>query len=619
MARKPVVLKKVIVDRETDEQGRPPTPEPLRPLEADPMPAGSSRHDAYESERPRYIDPEPYDPDGAYGDYDTELFGSYDEEPKRRLFPKREPRQHRPHYRLQPGLAARIVRWLFGVSLLAFALLLIFERFLNIIVLAVVLVLLYGLYHLFVRFWMRPHHAWSRWLCLGLASVLTLTFGMGAYDLYRVNSFLSAISATSTTKRRGVGLYAQRVNHFSAGNTSGKTVAVPDNEVYLSLAEQLAPGATLIPTDSSVSAASMLMNGQTDFALVPNARLGDIHRTPGLYEFVYDAEKLASRYYEEERDQSGLNPSDPPGLGGTQLILFSGSDEYGELDEPSRSDMVMLLAWSPRTGKLLTVSLPRDTYVTISCRKAAGVCVPGSQDKLTHASLGGMDVYESTVEDLLGAEINYTVRLNFSALTDLVDALGGIDVYVEPGLAVEHLYVNPALSVKEGWNHLDGATALAFSRERKAYAAGDLQRIQNQQQVYSAIFKKLASPMTLFRLPAIMDVLSSSVQTNMSPSQIRGFVRSVSGHIIGLRTEKEALNGSSATGWSEAAQADASVTIVDEAQLQQVRDTLQAMGVPAPAAYSPEEGSLFDSIDLDSIWEGAKDLWNQYTNPQEPQ
>ena len=132
----------------------------------------------------------------------------------------------------------------------------------------------------------------------------------------------------------------------------------------------------------------------------------------------------------------------------------------------------MLVAINPKTAEILMVSLPRDTYTEITCKKNQTACegLQGQFDKLTHSGLYGVGTTESTVEDLLDVPINYTVRLNFSSLINIVDAIGGIEVEVEPGLEVETFYANGTEGVKAGWNHLDGERALAFSRERHAYS-----------------------------------------------------------------------------------------------------------------------------------------------------
>ncbi|WP_433404638.1 LCP family protein [Catenisphaera adipataccumulans] len=64
---------------------------------------------------------------------------------------------------------------------------------------------------------------------------------------------------------------------------------------------------------------------------------------------------------------------------------------------------------------------------------------------MTHTGLYGVDTTEQTIEDLLGIEINYYARVNFSSLVNLVDALGGINIYVEKGMAVDTFYANSTL------------------------------------------------------------------------------------------------------------------------------------------------------------------------------
>lgn len=134
-------------------------------------------------------------------------------------------------------------------------------------------------------------------------------------------------------------------------------------------------------------------------------------------------------------------------------------------------------------------SIPRDSYVEEVCDDYA--CNYGAYDKLTHTGIYGVDTTKATVENLLGIDVNYVFRVNFTSMIDIVDALGGIDIDVAEGMAVSRFYTNSTLEgVHEGTNHLDGKRALAYSRERKAYIDGDVQRARNQQQVLQAMFKK---------------------------------------------------------------------------------------------------------------------------------
>ena len=99
---------------------------------------------------------------------------------------------------------------------------------------------------------------------------------------------------------------------------------------------------------------------------------------------------------------------------------------------------------------------------------------------------------------------------------DIVDALGGIDIFVEEGMAVDSFYADNTLEgVQEGWNHLDGKRALSFARERYAYQDGDNQRVKNQQKVLQAIFDKATSPDIIVKYASLMEAFSGAFETNI--------------------------------------------------------------------------------------------------------
>ncbi|MBP3851418.1 MAG: LCP family protein [Erysipelotrichaceae bacterium] len=205
-------------------------------------------------------------------------------------------------------------------------------------------------------------------------------------------------------------------------------------------------------------------------------------------------------------------------------ILISGNDSYGDLEDVSRSDVNLLVTINPSTQTVLMTSLPRDYYVPVMCDD--GACAQGALDKLTHTGMHGVDTTRDTIENLLGIDINYTVRVNFSSLENIVEAVRGVDVYVEEGLAVEHFYANEYLEgVEEGWNHLNGPRALAFARERHAYEDGDVQRVKNQQQVLNALINKIISSEALLNYNALLDAIAGSFETNMSMEEIKSFIK----------------------------------------------------------------------------------------------
>ena len=105
-------------------------------------------------------------------------------------------------------------------------------------------------------------------------------------------------------------------------------------------------------------------------------------------------------------------------------IYISGIDTYGEISSVSRSDVNILMVVNPKTHQILLISIPRDYYVQLHN-------TTGNKDKLTHAGIYGIDMSIKTVEDLLKTNINYYIKVNFTSVIDIIDALGGIELYSE--------------------------------------------------------------------------------------------------------------------------------------------------------------------------------------------
>lgn len=104
-------------------------------------------------------------------------------------------------------------------------------------------------------------------------------------------------------------------------------------------------------------------------------------------------------------------------------VLISGSDTRGGYDENGRSDVIMVATVNPKTNTVLLTSIPRDFYVETACDASDG-CQQGALDKITHTGIHGTNTTKRTVEKLLGIEINYTFKVGFDTVTDIVDAIG---------------------------------------------------------------------------------------------------------------------------------------------------------------------------------------------------
>ena len=165
----------------------------------------------------------------------------------------------------------------------------------------------------------------------------------------------------------------------------------------------------------------------------------------------------------------------------------------------------------------------------------------GAKDKLTHSGLYGINETVTTVEDLLDVDINYYIRVNFTTVIELVDTLGGVEVYSEYDFSAQGYHFN------KGYNYLNGAQALAFSRERHSFASGDNQRVKNQQAVIEAIIKKVLNSTTLLtRYTSILESLEGSFQTNISQNEISNLVKAQLSDMSSWTIKNNALTGTGA-------------------------------------------------------------------------
>lgn len=216
-------------------------------------------------------------------------------------------------------------------------------------------------------------------------------------------------------------------------------------------------------------------------------------------------------------------------------IYVAGGDAYGDINNVTNTDVNMVITVDPVNKRILVTSIPRDYYVKL----------PGlgenSYDKLTHAGYYGIEESIKAVEELLDININYYVKVNFSTIQGVIDAIGGVDVYSD------YTFKERAFkkyTFKKGYNHLNGEQALAFARERKAFKDGDIQRVKNQQKVLEAIIDKVTSSTTIItNFSKILDSVSSNVSTNMDKKSMNKFVKMQLNDMSSWNIEKQNLTG----------------------------------------------------------------------------
>ncbi len=220
-------------------------------------------------------------------------------------------------------------------------------------------------------------------------------------------------------------------------------------------------------------------------------------------------------------------------------LYISGSDSRSnKIQNNSRSDVNMVLTINPVSKTVLMTSIPRDYYVYIHGKTTM-------KDKLTHAGIYGLDVSRQTVEDLFDVDIAYSIKVGMSSVKEMVDLVGGIDVYSDTSFTSSHI---PSWHIKKGMVHMNGEQALAYSRERYAYASGDRHRILNQQQVLEATLKKVISDKTILtKYDKLLDSLANSYRTDIPSSIIKELVKRQLDDMSGWEFITNSVSGSDAS------------------------------------------------------------------------
>lgn len=365
-------------------------------------------------------------------------------------------------------------------------------------------------------------------------------------------------------------------------------------------------------------------SGEVD-AICLNEKYRDIlHETQAYFTFQTDT-RIVHQNVHYTKVEKNDNPSNPVNdiSRDAFTVLVSGNDSYGTLqDSNTRSDANLLLTVNPKTGTILMTSIPRDYYVELVCPEDDPelACPEGSYDKLTHSGLMGIKSTEETIEKALGIKINYNVRINFSSVVNLVDALDGIDLDIKKGEEVDIFYVNSQPGLSVGKHHVDGETALAFARERHAYLDGDNQRVRNQQKVFKAIFNRIVSPKMITNYGKFMDALAVAFDTNLSGDEISKFVKYELNNMPDWKIESYAIVAEPDYQFCYQSQSYASVVqqndIMNEVAKKKIQAVLKGKSsttVEDPSGYSQtasEDNAVGNTEELQSM--GAENEQTDY-------
>ena len=421
----------------------------------------------------------------------------------------------------------------------------------------------------------------SKIVCIVLSLLLTLGSCFGGYYISKTGSLLSSITNVTKHAKNTVSVVVKQssdiknksqLNGVSVGTLrnigtrgSNKVLKELSNDGIVLKQKQYDSLSALLEAFYDGEVESIIINESSRSQILDMESYADFdNNTRVVYQTSYKVENTDKAKSVTDITSKPFN------------VLISGSDTRGGFDENGRSDVIMVATVNPKTSTILLTSVPRDFYVTTACDAGDG-CMQGALDKITHTGIHGTNTTKRTVEQLLGIEINYTFKVGFDAVTQLVDAVDGVDVTVAPGYAVNSLTAMSGFGVHEGVNHLNGEQALAFARERYAYSEGDRQRTKNQQLVLMGIVDKVTSPAIVKNYASIMDAMANTFSTTMSSDEISDLIKYQINNNPKWKMEQYMVNGTGDTLMCAELGDATSVMVPDQSTVKMAKDKINAV------------------------------------------
>ncbi len=229
-----------------------------------------------------------------------------------------------------------------------------------------------------------------------------------------------------------------------------------------------------------------------------------------LYGLLHPASQQVGTKPAETKTELGQKLSASQRLNQRINVLLLGIDD-GDSEaaesEPKRTDAILLVSFDSENDQVSILSIPRDTKVVL----------PGHRDpdKINSAyTYGGVLMAKQTVENLLEVPVHYYALADWQGFIDVVDKIGGVDLYVDNDMHYEDPYADLVIDIKKGSQHMDGKLAGKYVRFRSD-ELGDIGRVQRQQRFLKAAAKQLVSVQNLTNIGSLLATLEKYVETDM--------------------------------------------------------------------------------------------------------
>ena len=267
-----------------------------------------------------------------------------------------------------------------------------------------------------------------------------------------------------------------------------------------------------------------------------------------------------------------------------QNILLLGIDSNGDgtdLWEGTRSDTIMVVNIDPKTHTIKAISIPRDSKVYLPDNK-------GIQKINSAHAIGGVNLVKKTLKETFGIKIDNYIIVHDEAVEKIVDAIGGIPIYVEKPMRYHDYAGKLHIDLPKGETVLNGNQAVGYLRYRKD-GLGDIGRTQRQQWFMRSLFEKLHSPQVITKIPEVLNICSKYVKTDLSfyeLSQYAGLAKSIDENKIEIATLPGAPNQKGYISY----------WILDPQKTQEVIDRMIYRDVPMSEGANFKAGIMYSPL-----------------------
>ena len=286
---------------------------------------------------------------------------------------------------------------------------------------------------------------------------------------------------------------------------------------------------TIVEYDNNTTMLNDLYNKKVDAVMLPSNYVSIYESIDDYKDIKEDTKEIISKSktVKKENVTSKKNESEP-----FTLLIFGMDSTIKDISTVTsfNADSLILITFNPKTYNSTILSIPRDTYVPITCINNS------PESKITHSGWRGESCVIKTIEDWMDIKVDYYLKVNFTAVVNLVDEIGGIKVNVPYSFCEQNSnrqWGANTVYVKKGEQTLNGEQALALARNRHPnpkcgaewanYQSNDLVRGDNQQLILNAITNKLVKNLSIDKIRSILDIIGTNVDTNMHINEITSY------------------------------------------------------------------------------------------------